>query len=455
VPVSHRIFGGASLAAAGALLALAFPSTASALTVEVEDEFPGGEIARIEAVASTAEPNEVTVRVTGESGGVQEVEIVDRLASTAVREGCRGGGAPGVPVTCQLPKQGPRSLPFSFSLGEGDNSLDASSLDGRVAYLGGMGADVFIGGSGDDEARPGGGGDTVRCNRGDDTVSAPRDPTGSNRYDLGRGFDFITYQLVRGRVEMFGPMVRTGTARDRLKGVESFRGSPRDDVLLALPSFTFSFQLYEQIDGTAGDDTIVGGDTGATLIGEDGDDTLIAGGRVLGSVGRPAPITYLVGEHGDDSYFGGDGVDVIREYAFAGGEPAPPDHHEIRSDDRARGAGGNDLIELGAGVDAALGNAGNDRLELGWGADLAGGGAGRDLLDGDLGLDRLSGGPGADRILAAYGSAPGSPRLGDRRDLVVCGAARDFALVNPWDRYRDCERVRPWMRAEKEGAVRK
>lgn len=80
-----------------------------------------------------------------------------------------------------------------------------------------------------------------------------------------------------------------------------------------------------------------------------------------------------------------------------------------------RGRGGADTITGGQGEDCLIGGTGGDRVSGGRGDDLLRGGAGRDLL--------RSGGDPA-------------------RDLVLCGAGRDRARVDPRDRVRGCESVR-------------
>jgi Ca2+-binding RTX toxin-like protein len=91
------------------------------------------------------------------------------------------------------------------------------------------------------------------------------------------------------------------------------------------------------IDGTRGDDVI---------IGSDGDDTIDAG---LGN-------DTVCGAAGDDSITGGDGNDAIR------------------------GDTGDDDLDGGAGQDTVVGDGGNDTVAGGLGRDFLSGGSGDDVM---------------------------------------------------------------------------
>lgn len=97
---------------------------------------------------------------------------------------------------------------------------------------------------------------------------------------------------------------------------------------------------------------------------------------------------------------------------------------------------GRDRILGGGGADRLFGEAGSDRMSGGAGNDSVDGGAGNDRLlepeDSGKGEDRLSGGSGRDRIVTA----------GHQRDSVDCGAGRDVAVTDVFDRVRRCEGVR-------------
>jgi len=117
--------------------------------------------------------------------------------------------------------------------------------------------------------------------------------------------------------------------------------------------------------GTAGNDTLEGGNGDDTLLGLDGDDSLvgIGGNDSLG------------GGAGNDTLDGADGADTLT------------------------GAGGNDVESGGNGDDSLLGGAGNDSLM---------GGDGGDTLTGGVGDDSLSGGDGDDLFLVAGGAEHGA-----------------------------------------------
>ena len=115
----------------------------------------------------------------------------------------------------------------------------------------------------------------------------------------------------------------------------------------------------------------------------------------------------LMGTDGDDRRRGGDLVDVV----FGG-----------LGDDVLSGLGGRDCLVGGAGRDRLYGGPGRDRLR---------GGAGRDRIDPGGGTDHVAAGPGNDRVIA----------WGNMGDTIDCGPGRDVAIVDRFDRVRNCERI--------------
>ncbi len=198
-----------------------------------------------------------------------------------------------------------------------------------------------------------------------------------------------------------------GIAEIRIDGPE---GSPPETVGRVIDA---SF-VFGPVQGTDGDDLVVGGERrdqlsagpGADqmaggagndfMAGEEGDD-LISGGagndRLFGDEGDD----FLFGDHGNDRIFGGIGNDSID-----GGEGR----------DKARAGNGDDTIEGGAGKDRLFGEGGNDGIKGGAGKDRLEGGTGQDTLSGGADRDKLRGGSDADTFIYLPG---------DGRDTI-----RDF-----------------------------
>ena len=123
------------------------------------------------------------------------------------------------------------------------------------------------------------------------------------------------------------------------------------------------------LEGTEGDDGIIGEETDEIIRGHGGDDGLHGNG-------------------GNDEIYGGDGSDRI--YGGAGS-------------DRLYGERGDDMIYGGADDDYVDGGEGNDLLKGGVGNDTVRGGIGDDTLFGDGGNDILFGGLDNDRYIFSRG----------------------------------------------------
>jgi len=217
----------------------------------------------------------------------------------------------------------------------------------------------------------------------------------------------------------------------------------------------------DQIDGSAGSDTLTGGDGRQVINGGGGNDTLDggegadalnggegrdsasyadAGSAVFVSLTDPtlntgqaegdvfSSIEGLIGSAHDDELIGtnaantldgGAGDDVLR--GMGGSDTI----YGRGGNDWIDGGTGNDVIRAGDGNDAVLGRAGNDRLygEAGndniaahEGDDEVYGGDGDDLLGGSYGNDLMYGGDGNDTI----GSGPDD-------DFIFAGNGDDVA----------------------------
>jgi RTX calcium-binding nonapeptide repeat (4 copies) len=179
-------------------------------------------------------------------------------------------------------------------------------------------------------------------------------------------------------------------------------------VALALP-----------INGTPGDDTLVGGPGADVLTGYAGHDGLYGGGGP----------DLLRGGPGWDHLYGGNGNDVLD-----GGPPSadwPSDYLSRR--ERLVGGAGNDALRSHLGAAVLTDGSGSNRfdsrdpvtdchLHLGR----------RSLSDAPRCVDWVLAGRGPDRIEARDGNT----------DLISCAGGRDEVWIDEFDRaYEDCEVV--------------
>lgn len=123
----------------------------------------------------------------------------------------------------------------------------------------------------------------------------------------------------------------------------------------------------------------------------------------------PAPAVSMVveGTSGDDTLVGTPFADVIN---CGGGNDVV---HAGGGNDVINCGAGNDRVDGGAGQDRIVGGSGNDTLSGGSGGDTLWGGSGADTLRGNAGKDKLFGGSGRDRLFR------------DGSDLLSGGPGRD------------------------------
>jgi Ca2+-binding RTX toxin-like protein len=146
------------------------------------------------------------------------------------------------------------------------------------------------------------------------------------------------------------------------EGNDYLIGTPFDDVIMA-------YGGDDTVIGREGADVIYGGDGDDRIIAGDGDDVVFAGNGndfVLGGAGNDT----LFGEAGDDMLFGEDGDDILV------------------------GGSGNDYLNGGAGADVLYGDSGDDVLDAGDGNDQVFGGDGNDVIYASRGHDYVDGGTG-------------------------------------------------------------
>lgn len=244
--------------------------------------------------------------------------------------------------------------------GAGDDSLSGGSVndtldggDGNDRLDGGLGNDTLNGGAGNDQLVGGYGNDVLTGGAGSDTLFGGE---GGDVYifNQGDGTDLIADSNTAGQVNTLRlgaglsmPTLRLDTTQDNGLLTLDFGngdavvigGFNRNDLLAGLSIQRFEFadgtvmtaqQLLDlgiNVDGTVGDDVLLGSSAADYMSGGDGNDALLAGA-------------------GNDVLNGGSGNDVLN------------------------GEGGNDTLQGGTGYDALYGGAGSDTYVFNYGDGL-------------------------------------------------------------------------------------
>jgi Ca2+-binding RTX toxin-like protein len=178
------------------------------------------------------------------------------------------------------------------------------------------------------------------------------------------------------------------------------------------------------INGSSGNDSLVGTNQADSIFGGAGNDTLVGNG------GNDT----LFGGSGADSLFGGSGTDTA-DYSTSnaavlvslltnlgsGGDAQGDVLSSIENlvgsgfDDTLTGNASANNLAGGAGNDALFGGAGNDSLFGGLGDDVLSGGTGSDVIDGGTGIDTAdySASGGAVTVSLATGIGSGGDAGGD------------------------------------------
>ncbi len=311
------------------------------------------------------------------------------------------------------------ALPISMNGGDGDDTL-----------LGGIGNDTFMGDAGDDSVSGGAGDDLLLGSLGNDNFDGGE---GNDRIDGGDGADTLNGSGANDTLV-------GGADNDWLmggSGADSCDGGSGDDKVEGLGG------SGDTLRGGLGDDTLDGGVGTADVLVEVGDvnftltptrltglgtDTLLnLGGAQLtgGPSGNRIDVsefglpTTLTGAGGNDTLIGGAGVDLLLEVGNVNFQ---------LTDSQLTGLGVDllssiDQVFLTGGASANLLDAGATTkpvtLSGGDGNDTLIGGVTADRLDGGAGNDRLTGGPGANTVIG-----------GDGVDRLVEAADTNFVLSN-------------------------
>lgn len=330
--------------------------------------------------------------------------------------------------------------------GRGNDIVDAGAGDGDQA-IGDLGDDKVMGGNGDfDEAAGSLGIDTVNGGPGDSDVV--HGDYGYDRMDGGPGVDDVASFATDVGAGRRGGGVKVSLARhkargdghDRLFRFEDLEGSAFDDVLVGNGRANV-------IDGGAGDDVVRGGGGKDRLLGGQGSDrcqgakgrtescgserkpkasayveldAVVSGGGGLQLVGGGGGDHFVVGFDEESSTFG-----VSAEKGIAVG-PGCDRVSAVQVSCPTEGPARWVMADLGPGhdslrVEGSLEGAQNVRIAGGLGNDTIHGGPEDDLIEGGYGSDRLFGGAGADGLI---GSRPGPTFLygGPNGDLLAAGS---------------------------------
>jgi Ca2+-binding RTX toxin-like protein len=167
-----------------------------------------------------------------------------------------------------------------------------------------------------------------------------------------------------GRVDPGIGCRRVGAATDRVVCTEAAVDSLFVDSGLGNDRVTNLTPLRALVNGSSGDDVLVGGSAVDTLKGGGNRDTLRGGGgsdRLEGENGDDE----LEGGPGDDVALGGEGDDRLFGLAPGSGAAAAD------GDDRLDGGDGNDIVDGDAGDDVLVGGRGRDSLDGAAGTDTA------------------------------------------------------------------------------------
>jgi len=282
----------------------------------------------------------------------------------------------------------------SFVDFQGVESFSITTGSGADNIVAGDGADILIGGAGNDTLAGAGGDDLIEGGSGSDVL------------DGGAGIDTATFAPAASGV-FYGLLAQgsafdtVGAGTDTLTNFENLIGSAFNDTL-------GGDTAANVLDGGDGDDISYGWFGNDTLLGGAGSDTLDGGGGSDSMVGGAGDDTYVVDAVGDLAVENpGGGTDSVfvnvngwtsganLEFFYLYGSAASVTG-SLSAETLVASATLGSTINAGGGNDTLWGQGGADILSGEAGADVIRAGAGNDTVNGGLGNDQLVGGTDAD-----------------------------------------------------------
>ncbi|WP_426112036.1 calcium-binding protein [Pseudomonas sp. DSP3-2-2] len=253
-----------------------------------------------------------------------------------------------------------------------------SGRGGNDVLNGGDGKDTLSGDDGNDTLLGGAGNDTLNGGYGNDSLDG-----GLGNDSLSGGFGSDTYLFRKGAGhDTISNSAYNDTTAGKLDVIR-FEGLNSEDVLIRRESDDLVLQIKE-----TGETLRVTSHFSTSMISGYAIDQLqFADGAVIDN--SQIRRALLNGTEGDDALIGYETDDVLKGSA---------------GNDTISGRTGNDTLDGGDGKDSLNGEEGNDILQGGAGNDTLSGGNGNDLLDGGAGDDSSGGGFGSDTYIFRKGS---------------------------------------------------
>ena len=270
---------------------------------------------------------------------------------------------------------------------------------------------------------------------------------GGDILDGGGGSDTLSYEDSNSAVTVnIGANTASGghAAGDSITGFENLTGSAHNDTLTGTSAGNI-------LRGLGGADIINSGLGADTVFGGSGNDTINGGGAIDNLLGEGGNDTFIITQgHNIDDIDGGTGTDTLDVSSFTGGYNAnlTANTHTysfggtqtILSVENISSGSGNDVLtgnnadnvfNGNNGADTIYGGGGNDTIHGNAGGDFLYGEDGKDVIYGDSGADSLFGGANNDVLDGGAGQDTFDGGLGD--DLLILNDGDALAGAETFD----------------------